>query len=161
MFPRILHRPIATSMRRFSSSIDPSIESMESFLLVRRREDGAGGLFVSEVVSDTFIRFPSVDGVGIGSWVTVGGSSNSKGVVVHFDTKNVTVGLVHGSGNVKRNDLVELLRAERGFKFKILPVKFTTPSSTMKKRLITNIPVIDFLLGDCIKAGSTVVVYGK
>lgn len=150
---------LAKSLRPFSTSAEPSLEAMESFLL---KGESKTSLHVSEIVSDEIIRFPTVEGVAVGKIVRIdSGQSSVEGVVVHFDKNFSTAAVRNGSAaSLSRGSSVSLT-GER-VKLSVPRVKFALDSVRHSvEPLPTYVSVIDMLLPDFVTKGMTVGIYSS
>ena len=146
--------------RTFTSVNEPSLEAMEAMLM--RGSTDPTKLCASDVLSDEVIKIPIIDGIGVGSWVSVStGAGSVRGVVLHFNKHSATIALTgSATGSVSRGASVELLGDVAPFKFGVAKLRFNLSENvTASKGRSTHVPVVDWLLGDSIKAGTTVGIY--
>lgn len=149
----------AKSLRPFSTSAEPSLEAMESFLL---KGESKTSLHLSEIVSNEIVRFPTVQGVAVGKIVRFdSGSSSVEGVVVHFDKNFSTAAVRNGcAASLSRASSVSL--TEKRVKLSVPRVKFALDSARHSQDpLPTHVPVIDMLLPDFVTKGMTVGIYSS
>ena len=130
---------------------------MESFLLSSSQSKRL--LAVTEVLSDEIVRVPSVDGMGIGSWVSF--ANGTKGVVLHFDKSLATVGLVGDQRSSISRNIDAHLMSETPVPLRIPTVPFNTDHPTSPSSFLsTGVPVVDLLLKKFVREGMTVGIYG-
>ena len=141
-------------MRGFGS--DPSLEQLEAQLT-----RPLGGSCVTEILGSDIVRVNSMQGISVGTEVSVGLSG--RGVVLQFDSNSAMVALRGSNNAIFRGSEVSLIPPESPtFKFRVKSRnRFSSPHVKQKKGSLvkSSVPVVDMLLSPHLTAGKTVGIY--